>query len=103
MAQKKTAKKKRTSAGGGAASGIVRFKTGFPAGLRNAIQKRYGNNWHLSLQILDGDDGDGDDGDGDDGAAMASGLGIASGRGAGKSGTAGAAKKRSQKARKRTR
>ena len=66
-ARKKAAKKK--PAGSAPTAGIVRFKTGFPAGIRNAIRRRYGDNWHLSLQILDGDDGDGDDGDGDDGSA----------------------------------
>jgi hypothetical protein len=66
-ARKKAAKKK--PAGSASTAGIVRFKTGFPAGIRNAIRRRYGDNWHLSLQILDGDDGDGDDGDGDDGSA----------------------------------
>ena len=53
----------------GAPAGIVRFKVGFPAGFREALRRRYGDDWHLSLQILDGDDGDGDDGDGDDGNA----------------------------------
>jgi hypothetical protein len=65
-ARKKAAKKKPT--GSASTGGIVRFKTGFPPGIRNAIRRRFGDNWHLSLQILDGDDGDGDDGDGDDGA-----------------------------------
>jgi hypothetical protein len=69
-ARKKTTGKKKT--GQVAAAGMVRFKTGFPAGIRNAIRRRYGDNWHLSLQILDGDDGDGDDGDGDDGSASRS-------------------------------
>ena len=66
-ARKKAAKKK--PAGSASTAGIVRFKSGFPPGIRNAIRRRFGDNWHLSLQILDGDDGDGDDGDGDDGAA----------------------------------
>jgi hypothetical protein len=78
MAARKKATKKR---GGRAAAGVVRFKTGFPAGIREAIRRRYGDNWHLSLQILDGDDGDGDDGDGDDGSAeRAGGAGGGSGR-----------------------
>ena len=68
-ARKKTTGKKT---GQSTAAGMVRFKTGFPAGIRNAIRRRYGDNWHLSLQILDGDDGDGDDGDGDDGSASGS-------------------------------
>ena len=68
MAARKKTARKRASAKKNVA-GVVRFKTGFPAGIRDAIRRRYGDNWHLSLQILDGDDGDGDDGDGDDGAA----------------------------------
>jgi|SoiMethySBSTD1v2_1073268.scaffolds.fasta_scaffold1440093_1 hypothetical protein len=45
------------------AKGVVRFKTGFPPHIRKYIQDNLGNNWHLELRILDGDDGDGDDGD----------------------------------------
>jgi hypothetical protein len=87
-ARKKTAAKKRRKEG--AVAGVVRFKTGFPAGIRDAIRRRYGDNWHLSLQILDGDDGDGDDGDGDDGAA---------GGGGARAGRSSASKKRSAPAR----
>ena len=88
MAARKKATKKRGGRGS-AAAGTVRFKTGFPAGIREAIRRRYGDNWHLSLQILDGDDGDGDDGDGDDGSAEGAG-GSARGTGGSR-----AAKKRS--------
>ena len=76
-ARKKTARKKPAT-GAASASGIVRFKTGFPPGIREQIRRRYGDNWHLSLQIVDGDDGDGDDGDGDDGAATGSSRGTRS-------------------------
>ena len=88
MAARKKATKKRGGRGSGAAAGVVRFKTGFPAGIREAIRRRYGDNWHLSLQILDGDDGDGDDGDGDDGSAEGA-------RSTGAAATRGATKKRS--------
>jgi len=77
MAARKKAAKKRPSRG---TAGVVRFKTGFPAGIREAIRRRFGDNWHLSLQILDGDDGDGDDGDGDDGSANDRAAGAAKGR-----------------------
>jgi hypothetical protein len=89
MAARKKAAKKRGSGGQGATAGVVRFKTGFPAGIRNAIRQRFGDNWHLSLQILDGDDGDGDDGDGDDGSADGGAASRAASRG-------GSAKKRTR-------
>jgi hypothetical protein len=47
---------------GSKAKGVVRFKTGFPPHIRDYIRDNLGNNWHLELRILDGDDGDGDDG-----------------------------------------
>ena len=62
-ARKKTAAKKKAGDGQQAVPGKVRFKIGFPPDIREYINQRYGDDWHLSLQILDGDDGDGDDGD----------------------------------------
>jgi len=47
---------------GSKAPGVVRFKRGFPPGIRDYIKQQLGTNWHLELRILDGDDGDGDDG-----------------------------------------
>ena len=73
MAAKKTQARKAAARKKSAPPGIVRFKVGFPAGIREELRRRYPQGWHLSLQILDGDDGDGDDGDGDDGSASVAG------------------------------
>ena len=62
------------------AKGVVRFKTGFPPHIRDYIKQSLGDNWHLELRILDGDDGDGDDGDpGDNVFRVARGAGGARG------------------------
>jgi hypothetical protein len=39
------------------ATGVVRFKAGFPPEFSEIIRAKFGDKWHLALHILDDDDG----------------------------------------------